>query len=201
MIVHISDCTDCQWDIDNEILCNKEVHRPFGMAYRIPLKECFQFRRKRMARLNRNRNGGRDDHFWVAIERDHPPSPDAKLREVCEKIEHGWFTTSRAVGGRRAVSIPDKDLVVLFPSKKEDLDIDKVKKSLFNSYKALIYNCVDNCEDFGRTTPEAFCKRKFCVNKSMMRMLAHILRNEVHFQLFKEKPKIRRRRIEICDED
>ncbi len=197
--IHLSDCTDCKWDVDKSIMCNKDVHRPTGLIYRIPLGGCFQFRRKGMARLNRNRNE-REDHLWVAIERDHPPSPESKLREVCEKIEHGGSITSKALRGRRAVSIPDKDLVVLFPSKKEDLDIPKVKKNLFNAYKALVYNCVDNCEDFGRTTPETFCKRKFCVNKSMMRMLAHILHNEVHFELFKEKPKIRKRRIEICDD-
>ena len=148
---------------------------------------------KNMARLNTHTP--RRAEWYEAVERAHPPTSDAIIRELCERIEHGGKRKARATRGRRSVS--EEDAKALFPSKKEDFDIEKVKKVLSNMYYQMVYYCVDHCELFGATTPEAFCKARFCVHKSVMKTLAHMLHNEIHFQLIKEKSKVRKRRIEI----
>ena len=158
-----------------------------------------------------------------AIARAHPPISansihkpsiskywiqESVIRELCERIEeHGGnppdslkcddTENTRLFDSVRRIFVPDEDLLVLFQSKKEDFDVDKVKKVFINVYRQLIYYCVDHCEDFGASVSELLCKRKVCVHKSMLKVLARVLTNDIKFQIIKEKPKTRKRRIEI----
>lgn len=148
-----------------------------------------------MARINTHtpRHNG-----WEAV-RSLTPEVDSITRELCERIEHGGKRHPTHTRGRRSAS--EDDVKALFPSKKEDFDVEKVKKVLSRVYYELVYHCVDHCKNFGATTPEAFCKTRFCVNKSIMRVLAHMLHNEIHFHAVKEKTtKTRKRRIEVGDD-
>jgi hypothetical protein len=150
-----------------------------------------------MARINSSGAG------WAvqreAIVRAHPPVADAIIRELCERIEHGGKAPVTARSGRRSQP-SDVELLTMFTDKKEEYDIEKLKRVLTNVYRQLALHCVGNCEDFGASRPDAFCRKRSCVHKSVLRVLGRILNGEVHFHLTKEKTKVRKRRIEISDD-
>lgn len=137
---------------------------------------------------------------WNSIGREFPPLPATILRGLCERIEKGGKTNSKGSGRRIGSSLSDEQLLKYFEKEFKEIDIETLRKLLMNIVRQLTLNCIDHCEDFGMRSGE-ICKRKFCVHKSIVKVLSKILHAEIHVHLTKEKGKVRKRRVEVCWDD